>query len=563
MKQRRVFREWQHPRDDRGRFSRSGGGSWAKRAAQGFAKAEEGRVTPPAVAGRPRIGRNAKAGLILNQHQAGAGDALSKKWTPPEKLPERAFRKPADSFVGAHAGYQVLHEGVWRRVTGVGGGDRGDYVIVRGDNDERIKIYDEPYGDGSTRGVIARFDQGPEIHEPLRGDQVAQMAAWRADATRPPAMRTLTIREENIERHRKELVDAQANLKEAQRKARARANRKYPNKEGYGKWTRDQYIDSETWKEQSEAIWAERYLKDALTLSDNPKEEANLNEPGHHLPIVTGELNHDRPLAVYGDLLVIEDEDQATFRHLRDLATLPAELHSIVARVMAGVRVRQQETKRKYADMGARDARAGLYVGSRPVHELNHSDDLKDDPAKLEPSTDGSYKDTRKWSEVAGIYRGFEAVMIAGVSGPKSKGEVALHEFGHALDDAVGRLLQETGDMPIQVNGWASTDPEWRELWRQTVAAGPDMNPYFSKQGEDRGAKEMWAEAFAEWARARAKARKSDMAASAPDGGKAFMANRGVMALRREFRIPNTNGEAAEALNAYFERLAAKLGVDL
>jgi hypothetical protein len=41
VKQRRVFREWQHPRDGKGRFSRSGGGSWAKRAAAGFAVVEE------------------------------------------------------------------------------------------------------------------------------------------------------------------------------------------------------------------------------------------------------------------------------------------------------------------------------------------------------------------------------------------------------------------------------------------------------------------------------------------------------------------------------------------
>jgi hypothetical protein len=559
VKQKRVFREWQHPRDGRGRFSRSGGASWAKRAAEGFAKAEEGRLTKPPVAGRPRIGRSAKAGAILNQHVPGAGDALSKKWTPPEKLPERAFRKPADSFVGAHEGYQVLHEGVWRRVTGVGGGDRGDYVIARGDNGERIKIYDEPYPGG--RGVIARFDQGPEIHEPLRGDQVAQMAAWRTDANRPPAMRQLTNREINAERYRKELAEAEKKLKELKRKVRARVRKKYPASDGYDKRDWDYYVsdDDDVRAAERDVQYPRSWLESTLRVNPDDPSNAHLDAPAYGLPVVAGELNRDRPLAVYGDLLVVEDEDQATFRHLRDLATLPAELHSIVARVMAAERANQEEKIVKYPEQNARRS-AGIYVGSRPVHELNHSQDLEDEPAKLEPSTDGSYKDTRKWSEVAGVYRGYEAIMIAGVSGPKSKGEVALHEFGHALDDAVGRLLMHSGDYSLGIGGWASSDPEWRELWRQTVAAGPDMNPYFSQQGEDRGAKEMWAEAFAEWARARAKARKSDLYT---EGGGDFLANRGGLALMREFRIPKENAAAAVALNAYFERLVAKLGVDL
>lgn len=561
MRQKRVFREWQHPRDGKGRFSRTGGGSWAKRAAAGFAKAEEGRTAPPAVAGRPRIGRNAKAALVLNQHVPGAGDTLSKKWTPPEKLPERAFRKPADSFIGAHDGYQVLHEGVWRKVTGVGGGDRGDYVIARGDDGERIKIYDEPYPGG--RGVIARFEQS-DSHDPLRGNQVAQMAAWRADTSRPPMTRTQTNREVNAERYRKDLAAAEKAFKDAKRKARARVRKKYPASDGYTKRDWDYYVDDDDTVRRAERDlhFPRMYLESYSKPDPNPKTEAHLNETAYGLPVLAGELNRDRPLAVYGDLITIEDEDQATFRHLRDLATLPAELHSIVARVMAAERAQQEEKIVKYPEQNARRS-AGIYVGSRPVHELNHSQDLQDEPAKLEPSTDGSYKDTRKWSEVAGVYRGHETIMIAGVSGPKSKGEVALHEFGHALDDAVGRLLVHSGDYSLGIGGWASSDPEWRELWRQTVAAGPNMNPYFSQQGEDRGAKEMWAEAFAEWARARAKARQSDFATGAPDGGKEYLANRGEAALRREFRIESMDSPAARNLNAYFERLVAKLGVDL
>ncbi len=555
MKRKRVWREWQHPRDDRGRFSRTGGGSWAKRAAGAFAKAEEGRTVPPSTPGRPRIGRSAKAGAILNQHSPGAGDTLSRKWTPPETLPPNSIRKPARAFAIDGTARQVLHEGVWRTVVGVGGGTGGDYVIVRGDDDERIKVYDD------GKGLITRFAE-PDYHEPLRGSQVGRMAAWRADAAQPPRMRVMTRREENIERYRKEVAEAEAKLKEVRRKVRARIRKKYPSSDGYDKMSWDYYVndDDEVRAAERDLHFPRMYLEHAQQPDRNPDTEAYLSQPGDRLPVVDGPLDRERPLAVYGDLLTIEDNDQATYQQLRDLATLPAELHSIVARVMAHERADQERRIQKYPEHKTTRS-AGVYIGSRPVTELNHSEDLVDDPAKLEPSPDGSYKDTRKWSEVAGVYRGGQATMISGVStSGKSHNTPALHEFGHALDDAVGRLLRDSGDNSLEAGGWASSAPEWRELWRQMVAAGPNMNPYFSQQGEDRSAKEMWAEAFAEWARARAKARKSDLHA---DGGKEYVASRGEMALIREFRLPPEGREAAFAMNTYFEKLVAKLGVDL
>lgn len=556
MRQKRIFREWQHPRDDRGRFSRSGGGVWAKRAAGAFAKAEEGRTARPSVAGRPRIGRNAKAGLVLNQHSPGAGDALSKKWTPPEKLPPGTDRRRAKDL-GVGERRQVLHEGVWRAVVGTGWGGGTDHIMVELDNGERIKLPD----DGT--GFISRPYQ-VEIHEPLRGRQVAQMTAWRADAARPPAMRMRTNREVNAERYRNQLAEEEKKLKDLKRKVRARVRKKYPTSDGYTSRDWDYYVndDDEVRSAERDVNYSRSWLKSTLQSDPGDPSSAHLDAPAHGLPVLAGELNRDRPLAVYGDLLNIQDDDQATHQQLRDLATLPAELHSIVARVMADVRAKQEERILKYPEQNAKRS-AGIYIGSRPVTELNHSEDLIDDPAKLEPSPDGSYKDTRKWSEVAGVYRGHQAVMISGVSmSGKSHNMPALHEFGHALDDAVGRLLMDSGDYS-NIGGWASSDPRWRELWRQAVAAGPNMNPYFSQQGEDKSAKEMWAEAFAEWARARAKARKSDIYSSAPDGGKEYLAGVGHGALQREFRIPRENGAAATALNDYFERLVAKLGVDL
>lgn len=561
MRRKRVFREWQHPRDERGRFSRTGGGSWAKRAAAGFAKAEEGRTTPPPVAGRPRIGRNAKAGLVLNQHSPGAGDVLSRKWTPPEKLPPNASRlsiKQVQDLSMGGRGAQVLHEGAWLDVKAFGSRKGVYYVTLR------PKAGGDPVEiDDTGQTLIARPHQ-LEFKEPLEPAQVKLMAAWRADAARPPRMRTLTKREENIARHRQEVAEGEKALKEARKKARARVRKKYPASDGYEKRDWDYYVN-----EDDAVLQAERdlhfpriWLEHAQQPDSNPDTEAFLNKPGDSLPVLEGELNRDRPLAVYGDLMHIEGDDQATFRHLRDLSLVPAELHAIVARMMHHRRHRWSKP-----DDPRMGAAAGVWVGSRPVTELNHSEDLTDVPTSENDSTVDGYRDDRLWHDVDGVYRGFSGTLIAGVTDASQHrgehGQPALHEFGHALDDAVGTVLTEQGES-LGVGGWASTSPEWRALWRQMVAAAPDMNPYFSKQGEDKSSREMWAEGFGEWARARAKGRQSSFYdPSGTDGGRSYLENVGQQALMREFRVPKENAAAAVAMNAYFEQLVAKLGVDL
>lgn len=546
MKRRRVFREWQHPRDDRGRFSRSGGGSWAKRAAGAFAKAEEGRVTPPAVAGRPRIGRNAKAGLILNQHQPGAGDTLSRKWTPPEKLPPNASRlsiSQTQDLSMKGRGAQVLHDGKWLEVSGHGFRNDAYYIRLRPkDGGDTIEITDT----GQT--LIARPHQ-LEFKEPLDPHQARLMAAWQADAARPATgFRVPTRREDSIARHAKEVAEKEAALKEAKRKARARVRKKYPSSEGYDKWTWDYEVDNDDKVRQAERdlhfprIW----LEHARQPDSNPDTEAYLNGPGLGMATFEGELNRDRPLAVYGDMLHIEDEDQATFRHLRDLSLLPAEVHAIVARSMATQRANRADSK----VAGLRDL-VGIFLGSRPVHELNHSQDLAAERPR-------GWGEDDTFSEVDGVYRGTGTLIVGATSQSQGRGEhgqPALHEFGHALDHAVGRIVSDSGN-------WASADPEWRALHRQTVAAAPDISPYFKQDG-DAGPQEMWAEAFGEWSRARAKARMSSAYIDAPDGGRVLLVSRGEMALRREFRIPADRHDVAAALNSYFEALVAKLGVDL
>lgn len=69
-KAKRIWRESQHPRDAKGRFSKRGGAAWIKRAATELTSAADAGSTRSA-SGRPQISRSAKAGAVLQAHAAG------------------------------------------------------------------------------------------------------------------------------------------------------------------------------------------------------------------------------------------------------------------------------------------------------------------------------------------------------------------------------------------------------------------------------------------------------------------------------------------------------------
>jgi hypothetical protein len=77
--------------------------------------------------------------------------------------------------------------------------------------------------------------------------------------------------------------------------------------------------------------------------------------------------------------------------------------------------------------------------------------------------------------------------------GGHTSGSAAAHELGHALDDALGGG---------QMFG-ASKTSQWRQAYAAVVEEGKrsgKLSPYFLQKGEA-GPQEMWAEAFAAWAR--------------------------------------------------------------
>lgn len=116
-RRKRIFHEWQHPRDGRGRFTDGAGtASWADRAEKAF------KAATPAVAagsgsapGRPRIGRAAKGEALFAAHREGARPSAVRApkaatitpappvknlaaFNAPDKLPTR--RRPSTFELG-------------------------------------------------------------------------------------------------------------------------------------------------------------------------------------------------------------------------------------------------------------------------------------------------------------------------------------------------------------------------------------------------------------------------------------------------------------------------------
>lgn len=95
-RQKRIFREWQHPRDGRGRFARHGSPEWVKAAAEKFRAADtaltagtRGPGLPNrAPGGRAQIGRGAKAGALFAAHDAGRDTRLSPVQHGPARPPK-------------------------------------------------------------------------------------------------------------------------------------------------------------------------------------------------------------------------------------------------------------------------------------------------------------------------------------------------------------------------------------------------------------------------------------------------------------------------------------------
>jgi hypothetical protein len=95
-KQKRIFREWQHPRDGQGRFAKTSSGrvskEWVDKAEKAF-KASPGLEAQPSAPGRPRISRAAKGEAIFSGLRQGGRPS-------PVRAPKAATITPAPAAKG-------------------------------------------------------------------------------------------------------------------------------------------------------------------------------------------------------------------------------------------------------------------------------------------------------------------------------------------------------------------------------------------------------------------------------------------------------------------------------
>ncbi|HEX8108485.1 MAG TPA: hypothetical protein VF516_12215 [Kofleriaceae bacterium] len=473
---RRVWKEWEHPRDDRGRFARKGGAKWAA------------RVVRAVQAGFGDTGAHDPAHSIVGQRELATGHTPGrlpgggvldlKKISGDASL--RAMLRGAENVKTRDAShligqYEVFDGGKYHRIDATGFENGEDYVGW--------------YENGVLRKVArptitVRKIPGFEPTHAVGRDEHRRMDGWADDARKAPQFRASTNRDRETARAQGILKDREAKLKEATRKARARANRKYPAKEGYDKRWRDEYVEREIWMEQKNLEYAQGVVRDLEANDDEWLDKAS----GHN-GIFEGKIDRSRPLAVYGDMLHFDAYDNASFVALRTLEEgVPAELHQIVAGWMHGHRTYSDQFKDIPAYKG-KLGEAGIFVGAKPVSQLRGWGRTKDEKPR-------GWGDKHTFDDVNGVVDGsFGGLFVGWTDNSKRRGEgkeshTALHEFGHALDFAIGR------------DGEGSHSDEWAKLHARSVAdAGDRMSPYYKQDGHA-GPQEMWAEAFMAWSRA-------------------------------------------------------------
>ena len=120
-------------------------------------------------------------------------------------------------------------------------------------------------------------------------------------------------------------------------------------------------------------------------------------------------------------------------------------------------------------NMFPRNKNAGIYIGNRPITELGYDTSHLGSPRGWPPGS--------RWADVGGVYIPAEPTMLVGSKGGP---DTALHEFGHAVDDALGDPSQ--GKVFAELHG--------------QIAKCARLEPYLT-QLNGAGQEELFAEAFA------------------------------------------------------------------
>lgn len=534
-----VEQERKHPRDDRGRFAKKGGQKWAGRVVAGFVagfgdisahqgggpqgrslgRGPSGLIDVKGIHGEAKQQANIKK--ILAEYEQGQGGKLTR-------LEDIQF------------GAEVKDHGsdTWREVQGWGGAGDKDYVLVRDATGKPEKIFRE-------RGGVFMVRQ----KEPLRAEVMVdpqaerEMDAWRADAAKPPpfTIKRVTQRDRQIELYEGYIADNEAKASKTRQKLVREARKHIPNgyyeDAAYERQSRKRYVD-ERMQYDYNVSQADYYRgeMERLRTADNPLLDQETFNGSSAVP--TGPVDSARPLAVYGDMLHAADYSQASHRALSDLSKIPAELHQIVAAEMF---VKRHNQKRS-----PQSGEPGVFVGSVSVSELDHLDDLKGE----RPRGWGE-KDT--WDDVDGVFRPGTMTIAVGhtANADHRDHSAAEHEFGHALDQALGNVAMR--ENPLSGDRRASLSPEFEALHKRMAAvAGPGINPYFLQPG-DAGPVEFFAEAFAVWGRRMSRLKS-------PQGQPKTIRHLAANAIIRKFDLKDE--QVALDIHDYFLRLTKAAGVD-
>jgi hypothetical protein len=166
--------------------------------------------------------------------------------------------------------------------------------------------------------------------------------------------------------------------------------------------------------------------------------------------------------SLYEDRYHVDGSAQAR-EYAHSLASFPDRFHRIVAAHM-----------KEYPH-------GGIWLGAGRLHDLGHAAWAA---TKRRDQTPGGWPEGSTWDDASGVYTDEFRAMLVGHT-QHSRRDTAPHEFGHALDDALGRPSKELVFSHFHTI-----------VLRHIQGTSPNSAEYFSRPGEA-GKRELFAEGVA------------------------------------------------------------------
>lgn len=188
-----------------------------------------------------------------------------------------------------------------------------------------------------------------------------------------------------------------------------------------------------------------------------------LVDPGAQAAAAAADANLARMKGIYGNKFHISQQGKQAEKHLHDLSKVPDSIHAKVAA--------------DFDQSGA--ANPGIFIGTKAVPELSP------ESARLRGVRPRGYSAGRTWDDVSGAFAPGDRQLLVGDEDrfPHGSNSLALHEFSHAFDTALGQVSQ-------------------RQEFTDLIDAfdGHALNPYYLRSGNPAGYRsEAFAEAFSSW----------------------------------------------------------------